>query len=253
MKLHLIIFLVCSILFIPRAFALWTGEVWDFEDFHDNIGSPLGTVSDEWTDGSTPVSIMGAPGGGVAIGHTSSSPFSEAATSYTSFNQLEQNTKYLFQAKYRTYDPGANTLSYDLLNFYSASQKSFSIGITPNGQIGLDTFMDDEFNSGYKWGFIHDGWGYLKLEYKVIDGDSNDEVLISYWNGNEGDPWLICPDGIITLNHDLSLNVLNAMEAYIHPEHTGNSSFIDDISISEIPEPCTIMLLGLGGLLIKKR
>ena len=120
-------------------------------------------------------------------------------------------------------------------NFYKKenTQKCFNIGVSPQGRIGLRTYDGDNIDYSYTWGPTQQRWDWLHVRYTVIDGAGNDRVLVSF-KGYEDDPWTDSPEGEIELWHDLSLDQLNTLEASIHPEHTANWSYIDDIRIEGI-------------------
>lgn len=254
MRTQLIFALAVAMVVAIATAATWQDFNWDFEQFSDDLGTTIGSVSEDWFDtpDEPPAIVCAAPGGGIAIGHRSGSPFAAPTFSYTYFSDLDEGGIYEFEARFFSDDPGANTQSYDHLCFYNAAgEKSFAMGIYRGGGIGVLTYHDTSTDIGRGWGSALQRWDYLKVQYTVVEGPSNDRLKV-FFRSYADDPWIEHQDGELVLWHDLSLFQTNKLEAQIHPEHIGNYSFIDDISVTEIPEPTTLLLLGLGAVLVRE-
>ena len=124
---------------------------------------------------------------------------------------------------------------YDLANI-TQLVSGFTIGQTYEVSLAVIAYADDT---------THPGGGL-----KVTDLDTTLDDLDVTFTTNPGTvfsgaPWISSSFLFTASNTELELSISNPTNGY--------ALHVDDVSIVLIPEPATICLLGLGGLLLRRR
>ena len=150
----------------------------------------------------------------------------------------------------------------------SASQTAVSSSVLANGVQYLIEVSgtweywnrtDDKAIADAEWWSDHaDNWAW-KEHFKSHDPDRHD---LQFTVGGETVDWLGTTDGVNFSEHTYSpshvyqLTVTgagSALDFLIYDSKYSDNNGSVQVTISEIPEPATMCLLALGGLLIRKR